>query len=799
VTAASFDPAPASRCRTLGLCLVAMAAVATLSVTGLLSGAQTAQASTSSTPAFTVSLTQSRNVTNDQSLTLTVQRTTAGTTDGLNIAEVETLWCPPGIALPSETTTFGSRFGGLPNRTGNIPVGCADKALTTTTTETTQPTEGPHIYSPLPDVAKDYPTVVGRVVAEAGTTSTSTLTCGPAHPCALAVDITATVTNPPAGQSYYDNHWTDFYEVIPVTYAPAGITASCSGFASDKVRAVGPDRLGQANVDWDRGACASGSVGGGKAPVSDSSLQEGTAVLATFASGEADLAYSAVGYGATGFTPPVDRPYVAVPIAVNAVVVASGGGYYTRSVAGTLTRVPYGPIKLTLDQAAGLFGNGAMWTSTFAPAARALNPEFTNGVVGQSQPNAPVSTPNDHEPLQSACYESGTATRPSVDADVTATTLFASTFFNAQAGTEWNGHQTLGVIDSFAQLTAVRQLIDPFNGETALIKNETPRHCTGPIWALTDAASAASIWGGLTDAALQTPDSVGKPTSDQQYVGPTAAAMDAAVSEMIPQPDGTLLPNPDPTRTLSGVEPYPLTYVEYALAPAQPLLNTDCSPRTGSEQLLVQWLDYLTSSAGQAELPAGMASLTPALQAQAQAAIAKVGKSAVTGACATSATAGSPAATSSTGNPATTSSAGTSSTTPASAATSGTTSRSPSSGGSDTGSANYAATPARSPAGGSNGQGQQGPAGGTKDMPGRERSRTSTVGLAGFTAHSGGRWALPALGLLLLFVVLPGLALLISQRPPAESITRVAHSIGIGRQKKDDGASSPPGGNGEPT
>ena len=42
--------------------------------------------------------------------------------------------------------------------------------------------------------------------------------------------------------------------------------------------------------------------------------------------------------------------------------------------------------------------------------------------------------------------------------------------------------------------------------------------------------------------------------------------MQAAVPEMIPQPDGTLLPNPDATTT-DGVTAYPLTYVEYAIAP----------------------------------------------------------------------------------------------------------------------------------------------------------------------------------------------------------------------------------------
>ena len=90
--------------------------------------------------------------------------------------------------------------------------------------------------------------------------------------------------------------------------------------------------------------------------------------------------------------------------------------------------------------------------------------------------------------------------------------------------------------------------------------------------------------------------------------------------------DGTLLPNPN-GGAVNRVEPYPLTYVEYAIVPTQPLLNSDCTADTATQTSLNEWLTFLVNQ-GQNDLPVGMAPLPSTLAAQANADIAKVGAAA---------------------------------------------------------------------------------------------------------------------------------------------------------------------------
>jgi hypothetical protein len=141
----------------------------------------------------------------------------------------------------------------------------------------------------------------------------------------------------------------------------------------------------------------------------------------------------------------------------------------------------------------------------------------------------------------------------------------------------------------------------------------------GGVWVLTDAETAATF--GLTP--VQVPDSAGN------FVGPTAATLEAALPAMKPDEQGILIS--DPKALPAGA--YPLTMVEYALVPAQPLVNDDCTLRTGAEKLLTDWLSYVTTD-GQTKLPSGMVPLPDSLKGQAAAAIQTVGVSAVTGKCA---------------------------------------------------------------------------------------------------------------------------------------------------------------------
>ena len=93
------------------------------------------------------------------------------------------------------------------------------------------------------------------------------------------------------------------------------------------------------------------------------------------ATGQAEIAYTAGGPSMPGFKPSVDRPLVAVPIALNATVLAAAGG--TR-VTDDLSwpaglRRPYSNIALTTNEVATLIGPGwsAFPATSTAPRLKA--------------------------------------------------------------------------------------------------------------------------------------------------------------------------------------------------------------------------------------------------------------------------------------------------------------------------------------------------------------------------------------------------------------------------------------------
>jgi hypothetical protein len=243
--------------------------------------------------------------------------------------------------------------------------------------------------------------------------------------------------------------------------------------------------------------------------------------------------------------------------------------------------------------------------------------------------------------------------------------------------------------------------------------------------------------------------------------------MQAAVSEMIPQSDGTLMPNSDAT-TSGSVTPYALTYVEYALAPAQPLLNQNCSPETKTQQNLIDWLNYITG-AGQSGLDAGLAPLTPALQRQARQAIAEVGKMPTTGPCASVA---APASGAPAGGSTSTPSSGTATTPGATAATAGSGALgTPFSPGTNGALGTSAAATTTS---------QLGSTAKTGATSGGRTTRQVAVDLAGFKHYWVSSLILPVLGVLFLLVFLPGLALLVADGPQRARLARIVQRGGDG-------------------
>ena len=141
------------------------------------------------------------------------------------------------------------------------------------------------------------------------------------------------------------------------------------------------------------------------------------------------------------------------------------------------------------------------------------------------------------------------------------------------------------------------------------------------MWAVTDSATA--------NALAMTPVQISYDSNGTNFVGPTQNAMNAALTTMTPTVDGRLMP--DPTKFVDSSGPdvdgqlaYPMTYVEYAIVPKAPLVDDSCNPRSGSQDVMNKWLNYVVNE-GQSNLPGGMMPLTEDLKATAAAAIAQVG------------------------------------------------------------------------------------------------------------------------------------------------------------------------------
>ncbi len=727
-------------------------------VGGIIDFTTPARAATS--PYFTLSVTPTQDLTNGQAMTITVTRTAAGTAQGLQIRAMATGWCTATFQPPTNVHVFDSTetpYAALPPITG-------PHSRCTTATHPLDSTFRTQVrYSPPLDAAGDYPTLNATVDAQSsgGTTlrTGSILTCDSDHPCTFVVLVYVTESGTAT---------TSVFLSVPVTYQPASVSADCGGAAPGQLTTVGPDRLGQQITNWTLNAC-SASLDGGKAVTQNlASGQSDSSALSAFSGGIDDLAYSAVGYGATAvFTSGIQRPYVAVPIALNAVVLAHVQAKNVPNVAGyTNVFGRYAQLYLTDAQAAQLIGGGPgltdlKWKSTLGQALEFENPTLAQPSYYNAGPTESITvSPSNFNNL-------GVVASSEADA----TTLFATTFFHTVAPhalVAATGHQLSATAD-FGTATP-RFNVFVATGNLLLAKGLSPG--LGQGWALTDAVTAAHTWGGLSVAALQTPGSIGSGTP--AFITPTVASMQAAVPEMIPQADGTLEPNPDATAT-GGVTAYPLTYVEYAIAPTQPLLNADCTPRTKSQQDLVDWLNYITGT-GQSDLESGLAPLTPTLQRQARQAIAQVGKATPTGPCApvtapaSAATLGTsgPAQAASTSSPGATSATGSSGT----AGTSGALlpgSSSPYATSSTASAAAIAKVGSSTKTGTSSGS----------------TVRQAAVDLAGFKRSLVSSLILPVLGVLFLIVFLPGLALLVADGSLRGRLDRLS-------ARRDRGRASPP-------
>jgi hypothetical protein len=427
------------------------------------------------------------------------------------------------------------------------------------------------------------------------TTKTS-MTCDESNPCALVVQL----------YGVFDGvaKWVPY--TFDLTYRVTDPIAGCGGVAQGGLSTSGSDRLTSAWIDWTVDACKRpGAVKG--APTKMSFLGEGPA-LEAFADGRVDLAYSAAGFDpAVGLTPAESRDKrasVAVPIGLNAVVIAAAGGVYGND--GHVA--PYKHLRLTAAEVATLLGQGQRGIDPLvsAPGSPLLarNPELkSTGFFGSGFPVGAYSTSD-------------------------STSWFGTNYVKTLAPSSWidlNG-QARGADASLAlAVPTFQNVLELFTGRPSLEKGLLGANGIGGSWILTDLATARAY--GLSVVGIE--------NAAGDFVEPTAETMDAALSTMSKDAGGLRLPGPQATVNSApaaagsvgqagGVDPYPMTFVEYAVVPEQVLVDSQCVARTDSQALLTDWLTYITGD-GQAQLPDGMLPLTDELKAEATSAIAQVG------------------------------------------------------------------------------------------------------------------------------------------------------------------------------
>jgi sortase A len=446
------------------------------------------------------------------------------------------------------------------------------------------------------------------------------LRCDPANPCALVLRLQV-------GSAYH-------YSVTPLSFVDADPVAGCGGPATGSLASSGSDEMADAWASWTRDFCATNTAVEG-APTGASFGPEGEyldgapeGAVSKFAAGELDIAYTASGYtdevGLGPADPTTRRAAIAVPIAINASVVAAGGGFIQYIEGQPIGKAPYPTLELTPAEASALVSGGIYWADRddqpYRSAIIGRNPELAQLMYysGGSVDTAGVYASS--LPLSSTYFLTDYLSKTSPDD-------FAVPFSNPK--TMRPATANLALADpsyaSALKLVSGRPPLSKATDAATLDQN-----VGGPVWVVTDRATARAL--GITPVALG--------TEADGFVAPTAETMDAAVSTMQKNAEGFLVPDFEASAEVNATAEaaYPLTYVEYAMVPAEPLVDESCAPRSQSQALLTSWLEYLVGN-GQDQLPEGFEPLPQALVSEAKVAIQKVGASPTT-VCGTSTGAG---------------------------------------------------------------------------------------------------------------------------------------------------------------
>jgi hypothetical protein len=451
---------------------------------------------------------------------------------------------------------------------------------------------------PLPDGSAAIGTLrVGTGRVEWGPASDPTkfsLTCDAANPCRLVVDVQTSAGRKIEGSAL-------------IEFSDSEALGACGGTAPGALSASGSDRFIDTWARWTRDQCESAGV---KASSNAVLTGEGLG-LDAFATGQADMAYSATGPAVPGRAIEAPRNSVSVPVALNAVVIGMLGGYPSEAAdwPSGVPR-PFSDVKVTASEMAALFGQGFFG---FSPqpgdATLGRNPQLASGVTGLG---GPALAPSGSE----------------------ATTYFTTRWFSTRAPGSWRTPSVpLDDIPSLTPRGVTDELsaADPafpvaissqYSARASLKQKVGAASLTNAgsypmTWVLTDLATAVQL--GIPVASLE--------NSRGEFVAPTQASLAAAVSTMETKDDGTVVPG-------SGADAagaYPLAFVEHIVAPAEPLLDAECAPRTDSQQLLASWVSFVTDD-GQQSLK-GLQPLTPELATVAASSAKKIGTGPVTGPC----------------------------------------------------------------------------------------------------------------------------------------------------------------------
>lgn len=425
------------------------------------------------------------------------------------------------------------------------------------------------------------------------------LNCSPGHQCSIGFMYQYRA---PSGDLTTVRDVTSLSFTVKDPEAQLGCTAEQEGKYVD---ALGPYRMVEAETAWARDRC-----GGTQAQDLDLTTMDDVTARDRFRAGEGDIFF-----GAGGVTSEEDpkaaakRKAVPVPLGLNAMVLAVDGQYGgPSSFPPNKAPLPINDVKLTAKEFADLLSNPFKTAS--ATDLLADNPQIAqvNSSILHTVKNAAYSTPEVGHSLTTRYL----ANRAPSDWKYPADDASFGDNRGKPIGELWRLDSLNPGGGSSLSLAADRVSLTKVVNDTFDQPCRNAFYSTGKSgclsFVLTDAATAAYF--KLPVAKLE--------NGAGNFVAPTTQSMAAAVKDMKALPDGSLVTDP----SVVDQNAYPLTFVEYAYAPAQTVVDANCQS-SDKQALIKDVLGYMLT--GQSDLSTGMQPLPSSLWRQANTALSKVG------------------------------------------------------------------------------------------------------------------------------------------------------------------------------